>query len=190
MWRRERTVASPPSEAFDLAAVIDDERTFRAWYDVAAPRVYAYTYGRTGSTSVAEEITQETFLEVVRNPRTFDGRSDPVPWLIGVARHRLARYFRSVRLDERRASDLIREIHLVTDGRPAEHAIEDRDEVAAAMGALTQDQRAALMLRFVDGLSVREVARTIGRTEDATESLIRRARQSFEAAVRGGRRAS
>jgi RNA polymerase sigma-70 factor (ECF subfamily) len=190
MQRGERPLASDPGERFDLAAVINDDRRFRDWYDTAAPRIYAYAYGRTGSVAVAEEITQETFLEIVRNPRTFDGRSDPVPWLIGVARHRLGRYFRRVRLDEARAADLVREIQVVDRGSFGPNPVDDRDEVAAAMGALAQDQRAALMLRFVDGLTVREVAQTIGRSEDATESLIRRARQSFEAAVQGGRRAS
>ena len=39
-------------------------------------------------------IRGAVFVEVVRNPSTYDGRADTVPWLIGIARHRLARHYR------------------------------------------------------------------------------------------------
>ena len=180
----------PAGSTFDLAAVIADDQAFRSWYDGVAPRVYAYAYARTGSIATAEEITQETFIEVVHRPASFDGRSDPLPWLIGIARHRLGRHFRSARRDEERAAELVKQIHVVETGSAEPSAVDDRHELEMGLAALGQDQRSALMLRFVDGLSVREVAETIGRSEDATESLIRRARQAFEDAVRGGRRAS
>lgn len=190
MWRRRLPPGADQAPLIDLEAILADEVTFRAWYDEAAPRVYAYVFGRTGSISVAEEITQETFLQVVRNPRTFDGRSDTVPWLIGIARHGIARYFRRVRQDQDRARGLVQEIRLVGQGDRGGPTLEDRDEVARAMQAMSQHQRAVLMFRFVDDLSVKDVARLIGRSEDATESLIRRARESFETAIQEGRHAS
>jgi RNA polymerase sigma-70 factor (ECF subfamily) len=161
-------------------------RAFRRWYDMTAPRVYAYLYSRTGSASAAEELTQETFIEVVRSPRTFDGRSDALPWVIGIARHRLSRYFRRTKLDDGRSDELVREVEIAGEDTRPWRTIEQRADVVGALGGLPKDQRAALMLRFVDGLSVKAVADTLGRSEDATESLIRRARQSFEAAYRGG----
>jgi len=189
MWRRGTTASRESETSFDLAAVIDDDYAFRTWYDMIAPRVYAYLYSRTGSAAVAEELTQETFIEVVRSPRSFDGRSDALPWVIGVARHRLFRHFRRTKLDDGRSGDLIREIEIRGEDDRSWRNMEQRDGVSSAMGALAADQRAALMLRFVDGLSVNEVAATIGRSEDATESLIRRARQAFEHSYRGADRA-
>jgi RNA polymerase sigma-70 factor, ECF subfamily len=189
MWRRGGSASREGEIAFDLVAVIDDDQAFDRWYQMTAPRVYAYLYSRTGSVSVAEELTQETFIEVVRNPKGFDGRSDPVPWVIGVARHRLSRHFRRTKRDDGRATSLVREIELTADDRDTRR-IEEREQVAMAMNALVPDQRAALMLRFVDDLSVRQVAKVIGRSEDATESLLRRARQTFEEAYRGVERAT
>jgi RNA polymerase sigma-70 factor (ECF subfamily) len=185
MWRRGGGASGERQTAFDLAAVIADDIAFRHWYDMTAPRVYAYLYSRTGSVSVAEELTQETFIEVVRSPRTFDGRSDALPWVIGVARHRLSRYFRRAKLDEGRSTELVREVEIAGEDTRPWRTMEQRDDLEAALAALPKDQRAALMLRFVDGLSVRSVASTLGRSEDATESLLRRARQGFEAAYRG-----
>jgi RNA polymerase sigma-70 factor (ECF subfamily) len=186
MWGRGGAASRESETAFDLAAVIDDDIAFRAWYDMTAPRVFAYLYSRTGSVPVAEELTQETFIEVVRSPKTFDGRSDALPWLIGIARHRLSRFFRRTKLDDGRANDLVREIEIAGEDTRPWRTIEQRAGVVAALDSLPRDQRAVLMLRFLDGLSVKAVADTIGRSEDATESLIRRARQSFEAAYREG----
>jgi len=188
MWRRARSASAADRQGFDLAAVIDDEAAFRAWYDAAAPRVYAYLMSRTGNVALAEELTQETFIEVIRNPRTFDGRSDPIPWLIGVARHRLARAFQRHRLDQSRSTPIVPELDIAA--RDTTRGVDERDDLGRAMAVLPSDQRTALMLRFLDDLPVKEVAAVIGRSEDATESLIRRARRAFEDAYRGVDRAS
>src|SRR5437879_2979415 len=51
MCRRGRTASRESETTFDLATVIDDDYAFRTWYDMTAPRVYAYLYSRTGSAS-------------------------------------------------------------------------------------------------------------------------------------------
>ncbi len=187
MFRRSTADAAHETRSrFDLRAVIKDDGRFRQFYEETSPRVYAFLYSRTGSKAIAEELTQETFVEIIRNPRTYDGRSDPIPWMMGVARHRLLRHVRATRRDNGRARELVREIDTVT--ADYANAVETRDLVSAALQQLTLDQRTVLMLRFVDDLPVREVARAIGRSEHATESLLRRARASFEAAFHGGRR--
>jgi RNA polymerase sigma-70 factor (ECF subfamily) len=177
--------AGQPGDGFDLRAVVEDQVAFREFYDATAPRIYAYLYSRTGSVTTAEELTQETFVEVIRNPGSFDGRADPVPWLVGVARHRLARFFRGAKRDDEGGRELVREIE-VSGEDSSWRRLEVRESVSNALAVLPQDQRAALMLRFAEDLSVRDVAKVLGRSEDATESLLRRARRSFETAYRGG----
>jgi RNA polymerase sigma-70 factor (ECF subfamily) len=182
-----RTEAAPLTiKVFDLARVIADDSTFRGWYEAVAPRVYAYLYSRCGNVSVAEELTQETFIEVVRNPRTYDGRTDPVPWLIGVARHRLARHLQRASRQEQ-ATTQVREIAPPPEETGQWRSREERELIERALGRLPQAQRAVLMLRFVDDLPIRDIARTIGRSEDATESLLRRARLAFEDAYNEAR---
>jgi RNA polymerase sigma-70 factor (ECF subfamily) len=180
--RRRPPQDASPTGRFDLRAVVRDDVLFRRFYEETAPRVYAYLYSRTGSVTIAEDLTQEAFVEIVRNPSSFDGRSDPVPWTIGVARHRLLRHVRN----ERRDADRAREISAETTGTSMDSAtsVAVRDSVEDALGRLTLEQRTALLLRFADDLSVRDVARAIGRSENATESLLRRARASFETAYR------
>lgn len=167
-------------EGNELQLAFADESAFRAWYAQAMPRVYAYIASRTGSDrDLAEELTQQTFVAAVAQRRSFDGRSDSVTWLCGIARHKLADHYRRRERDERRQMQLeVREIQL--DASVAAWATaQDRDAIARALERLPSAQRAALIFSDLDGLPVRDIARLIGRSEGATQSLITRARAGF-----------
>ncbi|HEX5038642.1 MAG TPA: sigma-70 family RNA polymerase sigma factor [Candidatus Limnocylindria bacterium] len=167
-----------------LAAVIADDEAFRAWYDAVLPRVYRYLAARCGGDeSLAEELTQQTFVEAVRHAHRFDGRSDVVTWLCSIARHRLVDHWRRRGRDDRRHLRLVDE-HRDRADAPW-HGSDARDAVESAVAALPADQRLALLFRYLDGMSVREVAVAIGRSEKATESLLARAREGFRRAHGG-----
>ncbi len=61
----------------------------------------------------------------------------------------------------------------------------DRHRVAVVLGQLGSHHRSALTLRYVDGLSVADVAETLGRTLHATEALLVRARLAFRGLYEG-----
>ena len=169
----------------EFAAVFEDEGSFRAWYDTALPRVYRYLAARcAGDLALAEELTQQVFVEAIRHRDRFDGRAEVVTWLCAIGRHRLVDHFRRHGRDARRQEQLISG-HLSSPDAPWQ-AVETREAVEAAMARVPADQRLALLFRYLDGLSVREVARAIGRSEKATESLLARGRESFRRAF-GGR---
>ena len=167
--------AAPAAKVADLDGLLRDEAAFRAWYDATLPRVYGYLLLRTGRDhQVAEDLTQETFAEFVRSRHRYDGRTDLVPWIIGIARHRLADHYRRA---ERRQRSLLR---FVTEReRPQPIFERSGDPILEALDALPPAQRAAVVLRYVDDLPVREVARLLHRSESATESLLSRARDSL-----------
>jgi len=161
-----------------LSAVIADEAAFRAWYDSALPRVHRYLLARCGgNVALAEELTQQTFVEAVRRRDRFDGRSEAVTWLIAIARNKLVDHYRRHAREARRHERLVA-AH-VSHGDRSWRASELRERVSAALDRLPGDQRLALLFRHLDGLSVREVAAAIGRSEKATESLLARARDGF-----------
>jgi RNA polymerase sigma-70 factor (ECF subfamily) len=163
----------------ELAVAFADPAAFRRWYDVAVVRVYSYLHGRCGGDpDLAEELTQQTFIQAIRHWQSFDGRADSVTWLCSIARNKLTDHHRQLDRQERRHLRLVvREIPVA--GAAAARSTEDRDAVIGALRDLPALQRAALVLRYVDGFSVREVAKALDRTEDATESLIRRAKERF-----------
>lgn len=167
-----------------LSELMADESRFRAWYDDALPRVYRYLLTRCGDDALAEEVAQEVFVEAVRRPDRYRGRSDIVTWLCAIARHRLVDAYRRRGREERRERQLMDGQRAY--GDPAWRASSPRESVAAALSQLTHDERLALLFRHLDGLSVREVAGVLGRSEKATESLLARARAAFREGY-GGR---
>lgn len=165
----------------DFASVFATEAAFRSWYEAAAPRVYAYLHGRCGGDAgLAEELTQQTFIAAIRARGGFDGRSDPVTWIVAIARSRLVDHYRRRAREERRHLRIVAEISRASGaGEAAWHDAEDRADVLAALRGLPAEQRVAMILHHVDGLSVREVAGQLGRSESAVESLLARARRRF-----------
>jgi RNA polymerase sigma-70 factor (ECF subfamily) len=161
-------------------ACLATEDAFRRFYDAALPRVYGYLLHRCrGNTALAEDLTQTAFGEAIRRRDAYDGRSDPVTWLIGIARHKLLDQFRADERDEHRRMRLVvRE--LVLDREAGEwRDVDERASLITALGRLTSMQRAVLILHYADGLPVTEIAREIGRSLSATESLMTRARAAL-----------
>jgi len=175
--RATAAVAAPVAE---LRAAFEDEVAFRAWYEATLPRVYAFLASRSGGPGpLAEELTQQTFVEAVRRRQSFDGRSDVVTWLCAIARHKLADHFRGLEREERRRMRMVVKELRAPDETGAWRASDERDAIERALRGLPAGQRAALIFRHLDGLSVREIAGMLGRSESAVESLLARARENF-----------
>jgi RNA polymerase sigma-70 factor (ECF subfamily) len=170
----------------DFTALCASEPLFQAWYAGALPQVYGYVYGRTaGDGELAQEITQQAFIAAIRSRSTFDGRAEVAVWICTIARNALNDHYRRIARESRRHLSLVvREIAVEGDAR-AWTRVDERDEVMGALRALPTDQRAAIVLRHVDGLSVREVARALGRSEGSVESLLSRGRERLRALLEG-----
>lgn len=159
---------------------LEDESAFRAWYDGALPRVYGYLLHRCGGQrSVAEDLTQEAFVELVRSRRSFDGRSDPMTWVIGIARHKLADHFRRLAREERKRLRVVRGPVAKDASTETWAASERRQEIWRAMERLPTMQRAALTLHYMDDLPVSAVAAELGKSEAAIGSLLARGRETL-----------
>lgn len=157
----------------------------RTLYDATLPLVYSYFLRRCGDPGMAEDLTQDTFLSAAREIRKGSTVREPDRWIFGLARHRLVDHFRAQEREQRKlrlvwhaeqASDRVAEGGDLS----ADHARVDLARVA--LGAVPAAQRLVLTLRYLDGLSVPEVASAIGRTVHATESLLSRGRNSFRRA--------
>jgi DNA-directed RNA polymerase specialized sigma24 family protein len=72
-----------------------DPEAFRSFYDEALPLIYGYFLRRCGgSATVAEELTQETFVAAVGELRKRRQVDSPIPWISGIARHKLLDHYR------------------------------------------------------------------------------------------------
>jgi RNA polymerase sigma-70 factor (ECF subfamily) len=154
----------------------DAPRAFLALYDQALPAVYGYFVRRCGDRGTAEDLTSETFLAAMDSARKEDPPDITVPWLIGVARHKLADHFRR-RYD--RLAVPVADVPEPDSPADAWDAELDRIVAESTLRRLSEPHRAVLTLRYMDDCSVNECAELIGRTVHATEALLVRARRSF-----------
>ena len=147
-------------------------------YDRALPEVYGYMLARCGSSTLAEDLTAETFLAAVHAENGGRGPTT-IPWLIGTARHKLVDHWRSREREER-------SLRLLEGGRADGGRVEDPWDVELdvlhaqqVLAGLSPAHRAVLTLRYLDDLPVPQVAALVGRTLHATEALLVRARTAF-----------
>jgi RNA polymerase sigma-70 factor (ECF subfamily) len=153
--------------------------TLLGLYDRGLPSVYGYLVSRCGNTTVAEDLTAETFLAAVAATKKGTAGNMTVAWLVGIARHKLVDHWRRTGREERQ----LRLLHdPSSDLEDPWDAHLDATRARAVLDELGPHHRAALTLRYLDGLPVAEVAEHLDRTLHATEALLVRARQAFRAA--------
>ena len=150
----------------------------RRWLEGALPTVLGFVLARCGGNqAVAEDVTQETMVEVVRQRARFDGRSSATTWACGIARHKIADYYRQALRDDRRGQRLADAGSLA--GPPAAPGPDTRDTVWDVLERLPEAQRVVLAAHYLDGYPVRDIARQLGKSETAVESLLARGRDGF-----------
>jgi RNA polymerase sigma-70 factor, ECF subfamily len=153
-----------------------------ALYDRALPQVYGYFVRRVPTAAIAEDLTAEVFLAAVRAVHDAKVEQMTVAWLIGVARHKLVDHWRRAAREER-ALELASDSPATADDWTD---VVDPGRAMTALSTLGAHHRAALSLRYLDGLAVAEVARLLDRTVHATEALLVRARVAFRRAYEMG----
>jgi RNA polymerase sigma-70 factor (ECF subfamily) len=99
-----------------------------------------------------------------------------VAWLVGVARHKLVDHWRRQAREERRLAAVAPQPQSSDDPWDA---VLDEARAREVLERLGAHHRVALTLRYVDDLSVRDVAAHLDRTVHATEALLVRARAAF-----------
>jgi RNA polymerase sigma-70 factor (ECF subfamily) len=143
-------------------------------YDLYAPTMYAYIYRRVGDPALAEDLTGELFLRVLR--AICDGvawRRSFNAWVYRAAHNLVVDHYRR----SHRAEQVPLDESATAGGRPPDKAIESRFEeerLRRALERLTPQQQEVLALRFGEGLTAREVGELIGKTTGAVEALQRR----------------
>jgi RNA polymerase sigma-70 factor, ECF subfamily len=158
---------------------VDQEARFVAFYDAAVGDVFRYFHRATaGDRGLAEDLTQETFMASVKAFSGGQPDAFTMPWIIGVARHKLVDHYRRQSREQRK---LVLVWNAGSRDDPAT-SLQDLTEAESMqmLRALPDMHRVILALRYVDDLPVAEVARLIGRSVSATQSMLVRARASLE----------
>ena len=159
------------------AVVGGDADAWRAWYEAEYAPLEGYVLWRCGSLrDLADDVLQDTWLTAVRRIRHFDPAAGPFHgWLCGIAANVLRNQLRARRRRTSRQEPLHADLGAATDRRRAER-------VAEALATLPERSERVLRMKYLDRLSVAEIAAACGETEKAVESLLTRARVAFREA--------
>jgi RNA polymerase sigma-70 factor (ECF subfamily) len=162
-------------------------------YDRHAPRVLGLTTRILGDPDEAEDVLQEIFLHVWRNPRQFDeSRGTALTWLLILARSRAIDRLRSLR---RRGKDrqVPIEDHPIASGEDLEQGAANAQEgavVRRALADLPLDQRRALELAYFGGYTQSEIAQMTGAPLGTVKTRLRQGmmklRDGYRAYSRSG----
>jgi RNA polymerase sigma-70 factor (ECF subfamily) len=156
-------------------ASADQGQAWVSLFDRGLREVYGYLLHRCGNQALAQDLTSETMLTVARTVKAGHDAELSVGWLITVARNKLIDHWRRTAVEERALRAVAGEW---TD--TAWGAFELEPGVAVeVLHRLAAQHRAVLTLRYLDGLSLAETARLLGRTEQATQALLARAKNEF-----------
>ncbi|MFT5287889.1 MAG: RNA polymerase sigma-70 factor (ECF subfamily) [Planctomycetota bacterium] len=166
-----------------------DSEAATSFFDRQLDTLFEFVHYRIGrDRALAEDIVQDTMLEAVRSLGRFDGHSTLHTWLCGIAKNKIREWRRSRQpvlmedLLEQSDSD-IDAILSDVEGQPLPEWIlekrETRDLVGATLSSLPPDYRSALVGKYIEGSSVAELGKRLGKGEKATESVLSRARLAF-----------
>jgi RNA polymerase sigma-70 factor (ECF subfamily) len=152
------------------------DAAFESFYREHVPEVYQYALAVLGNSADAEDVTQQTFLNAYRAFQRGERPRKPHNWLIKIA-HNVCR------MRWRRSGRRPQEVPLESAAEPAapDKEGESLEEVLTALARLPFNQRAAIVMREVEGRSYAEIAEVLGTTLPAVEALLFRARGNLRA---------
>lgn len=131
----------------------------------------------------AEEILQETFVSALQSLPLFAAKSSLYSWLVGIARHEIADHYRREKIKTivfSRVPFLGRLISKALSPEIAYEEVELKEKIKKTLGRLGEGKRRLLRLRYIDGLTVKEVAALLAVSYKAAESKLFRARLAFQ----------
>jgi len=152
------------------------ELAIEYWFKNYYQKLYKLALQKLPSPSIAEEITQETFINCLRSITLFKGDSSLLTYMQSILRHEINDFYR-----KRYAKKFIQIIPLSEFLLDHEYkdAHETAEMVKLVLKKMTNQSRELLIKKYVDEKKIKELAEEWGRTEKAIESELFRARKEF-----------
>lgn len=164
-----------------LAQRLRTDRSFERMYHRHLGDVYRYALAVLRNPADAEDVAQTTFMNAYRAFQRGERPENAQNWLIAIAHNVCRQRFRQ---SARRPAEVAYDdgvLDVVPDEDPGPSA----NDIQRALGQLAFNQRAALVMRELEGRSYVEIAEILGLTVSAVETLIFRARRALREQLEG-----
>src|SRR5919202_3683671 len=157
------------------------DRSFERMYQRHVGDVYRYALAVMRNQPDAEDVTQTTFMNAYRAFQRGERPDKPKNWLIAIAHNVCRQRFRQAarRPAEVAFDDDVGSAQIEPDETPS------AEDIRRALGHLAFNQRAALVMRELEGRSYTEIGEILGLSVSAVETLIFRARRALREQLEG-----
>ena len=152
-------------------------------YDRYSPLVYSIALRVLGESEAAEDILQEIFMRLWRNPATFDSSRGSLPaWLAVITRNRAIDFLR-----KRHSKTDLEDVKVFVEPDLASDIERSRalEKIRSTLGSMPQPQRSALEMAFFDGLTHTEIAEKSGEPLGTIKTRIRNGLLVLRKAING-----
>ena len=156
---------------------------FDALYDTLAPRIRSYLLGHCRDAALADDLVQDTFVQLHRSRRTYEPGRPVTPWVFAIARHVLLMHGRRTGRRLRFERALAADVRVAEASRDETAILAARDGVRRALKEVPADQRRALLLHHVEGWSFAEIAGHLGIRVNAAKTRAFRGMRKLKDAV-------
>ena len=158
-----------------VAAQAGDKAAYKQVLSESSEMIRGFLYARISNRQAADEIVQEALLAIHKARHTYDPRRPFIPWMMTLARYKYVDYLRKWEKTQKlEVGDEQLEQMAVT--KQASSANEQLGEVMSkALNMLSEEQRTLVLALKVEGLSVRDMADKLGKSEAAVKVSAHRA---------------
>jgi RNA polymerase sigma-70 factor (ECF subfamily) len=159
-------------------------------YDRYSTRIYNFAYRFLRNSEAAEDATQEVFVKMLKHANQFHGDAKLSTWLFSITANWCRDYLRKSDNKAKEAEEVLMAIPTSPELAPDRNLErrEDEQRVQRALGALTPEQREAILLSRYQGLSYAEIAQISGCSEGAVKTRVFRAMETLKKALLGDAR--
>lgn len=156
-----------------------DRTAFLQIYDMNFQRIYDYVYYRTHNQNEAEEITSNIFLSALESIERFEYREIPVAvWLYRIASNAVADYYRKKGRDVE-----MKEEFLANEETTSPEALlvrkSEQEQLLLLIKTLPVQQQQAIILRYIQNLSYKDISQIMDKTEGSVKQLLHRGLMSL-----------
>lgn len=159
-----------------------DRRALSVFYQTYAPKLERYLGTKVGSPADAEEILQDTLFAFLEAIRDFAGSSSLQTFLFSICNHKIIDFYRRKKFKHIVFSAVPQLEALVSPLLNPEEELDSallKEKIHRVFDQLLPHYRHILTLKYIDNLSVNEIAHKLSVTFKSAESRIFRARKAF-----------
>ncbi len=172
----------PGDEKMVERCLLGDDAAWETVVNSYAKRIYNLTYRYTGRRTEAEDLTQEIFIRVYQNLKSFRSNSGTFQsWIMKVGRNLIIDHYRRTRRFQQSAgTEEMEAMNLKDDKVPNPQRSVEQSEaslfLSEGLQALSPELKEAIILRDLEGMAYQEIAELLGIPEGTVKSRINRAR--------------